>query len=278
MTCASALHLFLVIVILGGFAATAAVADESSAPKMDSSAALQPGGERIAWTFTAGGPVWSSPALSDEIVYIGSDDHKVYALDAKTGAKKWAFETGGIVRCRPAIAEGIVYFTSDDCLLYSIDSTTGKEKWRANIGGADVKRILPDATGTAWDYMQSSPAVSGHLVYIGSADGTVYAVNAADGKEAWRFKTGDIVRSTPRIADGVLYVGSNDGFLYAIDAAKGTKIWQFDTRGKEWKAVTPTPIIVDGVCVLRQQEPLPLRHRGGDGQGEVALQLRRIVG
>ena len=57
------------------------------------------------------------------------------------------------------------------------------------------------------------------------------------------------------IAKGVVYVGSNDGFLYALDAAEGTHVWRFDTHGDEWKAVTPSPIIVDGAVYCGSRNP-----------------------
>ena len=41
------------------------------------------------------------------------------------------------------------------------------------------------------------------------------------GGMAWRFQTGGPVQSTPAVADGVLYVGSGDGYLYALDARTG---------------------------------------------------------
>jgi outer membrane protein assembly factor BamB len=63
---------------------------------------------------------------------------------------------------------------------------------------------------------------TGALVYMGSYDGFVYALDAASGAVAWRAATGGEVRSsvTPS-ADGTLvFVGSSDGYLYAFDAAR----------------------------------------------------------
>ena len=50
------------------------------------------------WVFSTGGMIWSRPIVSQNIVYIGSLDHKMYALDKNTGEELWSFETnGGIV-------------------------------------------------------------------------------------------------------------------------------------------------------------------------------------
>src|ERR1700704_2130316 len=48
----------------------------------------------------------------------------------------------------------------------------------------------------------------------------------------WTFKTGGRVYSSPAVADGVVFVGSADGNLYAVDAAAGTQKWKFTTRGR----------------------------------------------
>lgn len=45
----------------------------------------------LLWSLTTGGPVFSSPAVANELVYVGSEDFNVYALNATTGAELWSF-------------------------------------------------------------------------------------------------------------------------------------------------------------------------------------------
>ena len=66
--------------------------------------------------------------------------------------------------------------------------------------------------------MDSSPAVAGGVVYVGSSDNHVYALDASTGELLWRYETGDDVSSSPVVADGVVYVRSNDNYVYAIGA------------------------------------------------------------
>jgi outer membrane protein assembly factor BamB len=65
--------------------------------------------------------------------------------------------------------------------------------------------------------VQSSPAVAGGVVYFGSGDGNLYAVDIATGEQRWRFAAlGDLFTpSSPVVADGVLYIGSYSGKVYA---------------------------------------------------------------
>ena len=81
-------------------------------------------------------------------------------------------------------------------------------------------------------YVNSSPAVASGAVYVGSADGGLYAVNKDTGKLRWRFKTGSRVVSSPAVSDGNVYFGSYDGNFYAVDAATGDLKWKFKTGGE----------------------------------------------
>ena len=79
------------------------------------------------------------------------------------------------------------------------------------------------------DSVVSSPAIAKDgTIYVGSADGYLYAISA-DGTLNWKFETGDSVVSSPAIAtNGTIYVGSRDGYLYAI-SVDGTLRWKFET-------------------------------------------------
>jgi serine/threonine-protein kinase len=96
--------------------------------------------------------------VAGSTVYIGSDDHKVYALDAATGHPRWTYTTGDWVVSGPAVAGSTVYIGSDDHKVYALDAATGHPRWTYTTGGL----VYP-----------SSPAVAGGTVYIGEY--SVYA-------------------------------------------------------------------------------------------------------
>ena len=77
----------------------------------------------------------------------------------------------------------------------------------------------------------SSPAVAGDTVFIGSNDGSLYALDVGTGARRWSYGTEGPVTSSPRVADGVVYVGSNDRRLHALDAGDGRGLWTFETGG-----------------------------------------------
>jgi outer membrane protein assembly factor BamB len=71
------------------------------------------------WSYTAGNVVNSSPAVANGVVYIGSWDYNLYALNAGTGALLWSYTTGNYVYSSPAVANGMVYIGSSDDKVYA---------------------------------------------------------------------------------------------------------------------------------------------------------------
>ncbi|MGW0659066.1 outer membrane protein assembly factor BamB family protein [Streptodolium elevatio] len=96
-------------------------------------------------------------------------------------------------------------------------------------------------SGTVLSY----PRVAGDTVYGASNDGTLYAVNTADGSERWNFRTGAAIGSSPSVVGGVVYLGSDDGKLYAVDAVSGTERWSFPTGG-----IVHSPVFSGGVVYV----------------------------
>jgi outer membrane protein assembly factor BamB len=95
----------------------------------------------------------------------------------------------------------------------------------------------PSLESLAWKFRTggrviSTPVVVGNTVYVGSTDGSLYAVNRADGTQRWKFTTEGPITSSPAHREGVVYVSSVDGGIYAVDAATGTQRWKFATRGE----------------------------------------------
>ncbi|WP_283133885.1 PQQ-binding-like beta-propeller repeat protein [Rhizohabitans arisaemae] len=192
----------------------------------------QPGSLR--WAFATGKSVSSSPAVADGVVYCGSGDHKLYAIDAATGRRRWAFTTGDEVFSSPAVAGGVVYVGSGDRNLYAIDAATGRRRWTYATQG----------------WLTSSPAVADGIVYVGSVDRGLHAVDVATGRRRWVFTAGREVYSSPTVADGSVYVGSDDGLLYAVDAATGRKRWACTTG----RRVRSAPAVVGGTVYVSSDD------------------------
>jgi outer membrane protein assembly factor BamB len=230
-----------------------AVAVPAGAEDPKSTAAKQsPHSRQVVGSFMTGGQIWSSPVHDSGTVYVGSDDGCLWALDLETLAPKWKVHTGGRVRSTPAVVDGSVYFASDDGFLYRVAASDGSRSWRFDLRSAGIERVLPSVYPPyAYDYRSSSPTVHQGVVLVGSANGTLYAVDAGTGREAWHFQTGDRVRSTPTVYQDRVFFGSWDHHLYALDVESGKQIWRFDTGG----VVQASPAIGDGRVYVGSRNP-----------------------
>jgi outer membrane protein assembly factor BamB len=190
---------------------------------------VQPEG-KLKWTFQAGDAIHSSPAVVDGVVYFGSRDHNIYAVDADTGEEIWSYQTGSWVESSPAVVDGVLYCGSNDGRLYALDATTGMELWsfRAQYS------------------VRSSPAIADGVAYFGSDDYSVYAVDIDTGQEIWRTGTKGTVLSSPVVIDGVVIVGSVSGSCYVLNGNNGRVRLNFDTRS----SIVTSPIACDGIAYI----------------------------
>ena len=115
---------------------------------------------------------WSSPAISDGRIYIGSkDDKTVYCYDASNGNEIWSATINDPVDSSPVVANGTVYFGTSpvfpdgDGKIYALNATDGSEIW--------CYRLIPPA-GKYYNIM-SSPAIADGILFIGADDGCVHA-------------------------------------------------------------------------------------------------------
>ncbi len=170
-------------------------------------------------------------------LYVGSTDHRLYAIDLRTGTEKWKFTAGSRVTASPAVAAGVVYFGSYDGNFYAVDAASGKLRWKfqtlgeRRFAGKHLHGLQPagEVMPDPFDFFLSSPAVWHDTVYFGSGDNNVYALDAASGQLRWKFATGNVVHASPALADGTLFIGSWDSYFYALDAQSGKLRWRFKT-------------------------------------------------
>ena len=106
-------------------------------------------------------PMFSSPAIAGSTLYIGSHEGKLFAIDLASQKQAWSFQTDG------SLQNGATYTKPDGTPRYEAafsddfydDMVVGVQKMMS------VGAIL------------SSPAVVDGVVYFGSSDGNLYAVN-----------------------------------------------------------------------------------------------------
>lgn len=195
--------------------------------------ALDPDTGRELWRFEAG-VVETSPLVVGNLLYFGSWDKKMYAVDVNTHKAVWTFPTGDQVKAGPAYDRGTLYFASYDNKVYAVDARTGKLRW--------------SASGTANFY--ATPTVAYGRVFIGNTDGRVYAFGQDSGHLLWAKATGGYVYSSAAVWQKTVYVGSYSKRFYALDAGSGDVKWSFDAGGE----ISGAPTVLDGVVYFSTLE------------------------
>ena len=172
----------------------------------------------LRWTFETGGSVRSSAAIRDGIVYIGSDDGKVYAIDMRTGNDVWSYSTTDSVESTPCLIDDRLVVGSADGFLYCLDRRTGELRWKYEADD----RILGSPNWT------QSPGGEEAWIVFGSYDAKLYCVDADDGELNWVYETDNYINGTPSISDGRVVVGGCDAYLHVVSATDGTAISRID--------------------------------------------------
>lgn len=187
---------------------------------------------KIKWTYKTGGRIASRPAFAHDSIFVGSEDHHIYAVTT-AGATKWKYRTQGLISSSPYVNRDSLYIGSADHALYALNAQNGELRWRFETK----------------DVIYSSPIVVQEQVYFGSNDGHLYAVAEKTGQLTWKQSLGGTIFSAPiyDAAQDVLYVASTNGVLYQIDRKTGKMTWKFVTDEGEPIYATPAlagPLVV----------------------------------
>ncbi|MFE0255024.1 PQQ-binding-like beta-propeller repeat protein [Streptomyces sp. NPDC059010] len=227
------------------------------------------GGGVQAWEASNGQKLWeitgaqtdfespeAGPALFDGTVYVWQDA-RLRALDARTGDERWSYPIGDAASCggvpvRVAQApDGFVYVSAGTRVL-ALDVAGGHVRWHFE---APAVFLCPPA-------FVPGPAVTGGGVYLADYLGTVYALDATDGRDRWRIATESRSSIEPvLVAGGHVHVGSGKG-LYTLDAVTGTPKWRFQAGGD----VVGAPAVAEGRIHFGSTDHLLYTLKADDGR------------
>jgi outer membrane protein assembly factor BamB len=185
------------------------------------------------------------PAISDGVIYLGSEAGLLHAVEMETGRELWRFKTGGPVFHPSLVINDLVLFGSWDGRLRAVNRKSGELIWDFEAGRVEweVRDI----------FINGIPSVLDGIAYFSSEDFNVYAVEIETGREVWRHSLDEEpqARRIP-IFDRTAYIGAWNGHLYAIDIDTGEQVWRSttDDRGRaslpdQVPFVTVVPIVTE---------------------------------
>ncbi|HAV10331.1 MAG TPA: hypothetical protein DCX22_01770 [Dehalococcoidia bacterium] len=222
-------------------------------------------------------PVYSTPQIDADNVYVATYGGKLYALyrypqSATKMSYRWVYPKEGdpamgAIVGNLVLDNGVLYFGSSDGKLYAITTNELQFKWEFQTGGKIwTTPVVKDGVVYVGSYdgslyavsakdgsqlwsqklktgMASSPVISGDMLYIGTFDNSLYALSTADGREKWRVQGGNWFWATPVVVDDIIYAACLDKRVYAFDAATGRELWRFETVSP----VPSRPVFVNGL-------------------------------
>ena len=158
------------------------------------------------WTFRTDDKIWSTPVIKDGIVYFGSHDQNVYAVNVTDGDEKWRFTTGGAVAGRPLLFDGLVVVGSFDKNLYGLEAESGRKSW--------------ELEGDNWFW--AGAVANENTIFAPNMDGNIYAVDK-QGNLLWKYDLGSSIVSRPAMVTDVLVVAAKKGRqITLLDTKLGT--------------------------------------------------------
>ena len=237
----------------------------------------------LRWSYQTGAAVYSSPTVANGVVYVGSYDKHLYALNASTGALLWKYPTAVSIVSSPAVVNGVVY-ASDNANMYALNAATGALLWKKSTGveehcgsptvangvwywlgtgifiSSHVYAMDASNGNLLWSYFIgypedspsycSSAAVANGVVYVGARDGNLYALNAKTGAFLWKYTTGGPITSSPAVDAGIVYFGSDDNNLYVLNASSGALVWKYTTGAP----IFSSPAVAYGMVYVGSQD------------------------
>jgi outer membrane protein assembly factor BamB len=192
---------------------------------------------------------WPGVAIDTQGIYVPSQGSLV-ALNPVNGTSVWNVPVenvaggGGFLSCdaggaavaiygTPVLDGDLIYVAGYNGYIYTYSVSTRLSKSQP-LNEDDPKPVV------------GGLVVADGKVFVGSADGSLYAVEATSLDVLWTFVTGDKIWSTPAYDGQTLYVGSFDRSVYAVDSASGNELWSFATQGP----VIATPLVADGKIIV----------------------------
>lgn len=123
-------------------------------------------GLRQSWQTPLAGKLTAVTIGCGRVFLAAVDEHRLYALDEKTGEVAWSFIAGGRIDSPPTVYRGFVYFGCADGQIYSLTASDGQLAWRFRLAPDDSQ--LP-----AYGQLESVWPVSGSVTI---KDGKLFAV------------------------------------------------------------------------------------------------------
>ncbi|MEQ7123860.1 PQQ-binding-like beta-propeller repeat protein [Actinopolymorpha sp. B11F2] len=236
---------------LGGVAGGVAyvIGSERSSAWQVSALRATSGATRWAYKPSTGEYLWHGPAATGAVVCFGGD--RIRALGVRDGRPRWTVD----VSADNGLAAGDGLVAAVGAGLVGLDARAGRRRWTYAVDDGLYPHVayghvfLCDGSGTlhavradngqpAWQRPNSHSSLGlqfgAGMLYLGTIDGNVFALDAATGSQVWSRRLGRGEGAAFRQANALrlsgdrLYAACPNQTVYALDAANGLVLWTYD--------------------------------------------------
>lgn len=225
--------------------------------KLGNLVALNQESGEVLWEVDTEAGVWSAPLIVDGMLYFGSIDHLVYAVDIGSGEVLWTQNLEGGVAATPAYHDGRIYAGSFSHKIFEMDAETGN--------------ILAEHEGNNWVW--HTPIIADDVLYYADLSGYVHALDITNGlAPIWSVQVAERgIRAAPLVAGEDVLVASRDGKVYWLDRSTGTLVFDDEIEGRP--EILADMVLLEPSETLDIEEPIVVVSTMNMGQLLVAFPL-----
>jgi outer membrane protein assembly factor BamB len=236
----------------------------------------------VSCSLLGGAPVsggWAGAAFHDGIIYVGTRDGRVVAINASSREQQWSWPdtdtSRSLIYTTPIVDGDLVYVGTYSGQVYALTIDRGSERWVyprtgsmgaivgnpviANetmyVSSSDGRVYALDTTygDLRWkseplpDKLWTSPVVVGDTLYVSTLDGHIYDLSLETGELlGWSFSAEAGFASSPVVYEDHIYVGSFDRYLYSIEIGSNVSTWKFPQQKPAGNWFWASPLVNEG--------------------------------
>ena len=160
----------------------------------------------LAWKKRIGRSIGATPSAAEEVLFVGTRDRRLVALDRNTGERFWRKTFKGGFGGSVLITGGMLYFNTraPDGKVYSLQINFKKKHLEREFGPSNA-----------------SPILEQNQLFLFAQSGKVLCLNPEIGYRNWERKLEGTIEYAPVYLDPFLYVATVGGDIYKLDSVTG---------------------------------------------------------
>jgi outer membrane protein assembly factor BamB len=158
---------------------------------------------------------WGPMAVNGKKIYVATIEHKVLAIDGKTGTIDWTVDVGAAIAGGVNLVDGKLVLGTFADEVIALDVENGDTLWKTPTDG----------------WVWQAPAISDGALYATDLGGILRALALSDGAPLWTAVLTAPAQAGPAVDGGTVFAGESKGMVRAFSAADGMQVWESKLEG-----------------------------------------------